>query len=308
MHQKNTFLGILFVICAVSGIVFETVLYRLFDQINLGVILFERGLFGLIVTILASLLFCKKEQMCQVKDFFNVSNKKLYVARSALMVLSSIAMFYASTLLSTVQVNAYLITTPLFIAPLAVLFLKEKLKISTIIGMLIGFGGIYTLTQGDYVLTSILGISAALVCAISEAGIGIVLKKMSNHDEPLLRVVFWSFMATTLCGIILMLIDMNGAQAFFEKQTNVNTGLLAGLALLHIWQLFFFYKGYQKTDISKAEYGSFAMLPLSASLGAFVFKDAIPPSFIMAITLLITGLLIVMLYGHEQHKGTELDE
>ncbi len=304
MHQRNTFLGILFVIIAVSGIVFETVLYRILSDENLGVILFERGLIGALLIMLISAFMGGEEN---IRSLFKVANKKFYVMRSVLMIVSSITMLFASTSLSTVTVTSFIVTTPLFIAPLAVLFLKEKLKLATFIGMLIGFSGLTMLINENYTAAAALGLTAAFVHTLSEAGVGIVLKQMSNHDEPLLRIIFWSFIATMFCGACIMLSDVTTSINFITKQSFSDISIVLGVSIAFIWQLFFFYKGYQRTDISRAEYGSFAMLPLSLAIGHVFFKDAIPASFFITISLLVAGLIIVMISGHEQHEGTELN-
>ena len=112
------------------------------------------------------------------------TNFKLHLLRSFINCISMLCWFKAISLMPIEKATALGFTTPLFATLLAIIFLKEKIKIHRTIALLIGFFGIIIIIRPGHIdvgLGSYLMISASL----SWAFVLIIIKQLSKKIQVL---------------------------------------------------------------------------------------------------------------------------
>ncbi|WP_416898237.1 MAG: DMT family transporter [Minwuia sp.] len=106
-----------------------------------------------------------------------------------------LAMFYSVAHLPLADVTALSFTKPLFLIPLAVLFLGEKVRLRRTIATLVGFTGVIVMLRpgGETDPIAFVALGAAAMVAV----ITIFIKVLSKYDKPN-TLVFWSSLILSL--------------------------------------------------------------------------------------------------------------
>ncbi len=145
------------------------------------VIAFFRCLFGLIIVF-----------PFIVKDNFNnlkTNNLKIHILRSIINCIAMLTWFTAIGLMSLEKATALGFTSPLFATILAIILLKEKIKIHRTIALIFGFIGIIVIIRPGYIETG-LGTYLMIVASISWAFVLIIIKQLSKNDSSL-TIIFY---------------------------------------------------------------------------------------------------------------------
>ncbi|MEM5346090.1 DMT family transporter [Paraburkholderia azotifigens] len=150
----------------------------------------------------------------------------------AVMVLGSRVLFFAGLAnlpLSTAMALQY--TDVMFIGLFAIALLSERFQLSTVITLIVGFSGVALISLP---LTgnrgSVLAMSLVLLSAMFSAGSFIQLKKLSESEEPVEIVLYFTIIATIVSGMSLVFAWITPDTKDFGYMTLL--GLTAGAAQL----------------------------------------------------------------------------
>ena len=220
---------------------------------------------------------------------------KLHLLRAVFIVTSAWCAAWAVAHLPLAEASAYLMTGSLFMLPLGVLFLGEKPHWLRWTGVLVGFGGVLVIFQpgaGAFQAAALV----ALLGALMEAMLGVVLKKYSGQEHPV-AVLTWSQVA---CWVAF------GSLSGFALP-DVTMDVLALLPLVAlsasgIYLGYFF--AYRAGDASAVEAGSFSLLLFSPALGWAVFGEVPATVFWAGAGLLVCGIALIIV----EPSGRSLDE
>ena len=150
--------------------------------------------------------------------------------------------------------------------------------------MLIGFCGVLLILQPRFSGLR-LGALAALGAALSEAILGVCLKKLSQ-PEGACTIIFWSYLSNcvvfgVLSGFRLPVLDM----------TSCGILLFSGLATLCIFWCFIL--AYRAGEASAVEVGSFSLLLFSPLLGFVLFGEVPSRLFWLGALVMSCGTFMV---------------
>ena len=175
-----------------AGIMITGVKY-LSSDLHSFVIAFFRCFFGLLIILP---LIIKNNY----KDL-KTNNFKIHLIRSAINCISMLSWFTAIGLMPLEKATALGFTTPLFATILAIIFLKEVIKIHRTIALFVGFIGILIIIRPGYISVGF-GTYLMIAASISWAFVLIIIKQLSKNDSSL-TIIF--YMLTIMTPITLIL-------------------------------------------------------------------------------------------------------
>lgn len=165
--------------------------------LNAAELVFYRSLFALPVVVAWVL---KRESLAVLKP----NNPLAHVWRSGLGLLSMGLTFQALILLPLADATAINFTAPIFATILSYFVLKEFVGPHRWAAVVVGFLGVLVVARPGGSGLPVLGVSIALVAAISQAGVTTTLRHLQK-SEAISAIVFWFAIAGTIVGSILML-------------------------------------------------------------------------------------------------------
>ena len=113
--------------------------------------------------------------------------------------------FYALTVIPLSQVFAFEFSSPIWMALMAPIFLREKLTRTRLITVILGFLGILIVAQPGNIAMGP-GVAAAALCAIAFAGTFIATKLLSQTQSTT-SILFWLTCMQLFFGIICSFYD-----------------------------------------------------------------------------------------------------
>lgn len=207
------------------------------------------------------------------------------------------------------SINAPVIgsTGPIFGYIAAIIFLKEKPKLKTLLGIIISLIGILTivlqplLTEG--IDGQILGNLFFILAMLGAVGHSIFSKKIME-DYPAITITFWSFVIGSLTFLPLFLSEMINGSTLLNLDMRGYFGLMFGIFLSSAVGYFLFEWGLKQ--ISTQEVGIFTYIdPLAAAVIAIpLLGEKITPVFVIGSLMVFIGIYISegRLHWHPFHK------
>lgn len=210
---------------------------------------------------------------------------RIHLLRAGFIVTSGWCAAYAVSHLPLAEASAYLMTGSLFMLPLGVWLLGERPHWLRWGGVGVGFAGVLVILQpgmdGFHPAALV-----ALIGALMEAMLGVVLKKYSGQEHPF-AVLTWSQVACWLTFGVFSGFSLPEVPQFFWPLLPI-VGLTAG----GIYLSYFF--AYRAGDASAVEAGSFSLLLFSPTLGWLVFAETPARAFWLGAGLLVCGIALVI--------------
>lgn len=136
------------------------------------------------------------------------NNKPLLVARGVMGVLALVCVYYSVTTLPLAEATILQYTHPAFTAILALLFLKERLQLSTIVCIALSFIGLAVMTQPDFsagLVTGlpVLSVMAALAGAIGSSIAYVLVRKLSQTEDASVIIFYFPLIALPFSVLLL---------------------------------------------------------------------------------------------------------
>ena len=194
MVKKHSIKVVLLVLLStLFAAIMGTCVKYLSDDLNTFMICFYRCLFGLLIII----PFVPKNNFSALKS----KNIKLQFFRSMINIISMICWFAALGMMHLEKATALGFTTPLFTTILAVLILREVIRLHRITALIIGFLGVLIIIKPGYVPFEI-GTLLMLIASFSFSFVLIIVKKLSAIDSSQ-TIVFYNLFFMTPVFFIL---------------------------------------------------------------------------------------------------------
>jgi len=154
-------------------------------------IAFFRALFGL----LAVLPFVWQGGLAELKTRYPVK----HFVRALIGVIAMFCGFYAITHLTLADSVAFSFTKPLFLIPLAVLFLSEKVRARRWTATAIGFVGAVIMLRpgGEMEPAALIALGGALLVAV----VTVLIKQLSATDRPTTILFYFGVFATAVAAV-----------------------------------------------------------------------------------------------------------
>ena len=184
---------ILTVIGTLGAAVMVTGVKFLSDDLHPFLIAFFRCLSGLIILF----PFIIKDNFKTLKT----KNFKTHLLRSFFNCISMLTWFSAIGLMHLEKAAALGFTTPLFATILAVIVLKEVIKIHRTIAVIMGFIGILIIIRPGYITVDS-GTYLMIIASISWALVLIIIKQLSKTDSNLTIIFYMLFFMTPVTSIL----------------------------------------------------------------------------------------------------------
>lgn len=206
----------------------------------------------------------------------------LHVLRNMVHFVGQFGWFHAIALIPFVQVIALEFTTPLWVAVLAPLFLKERMTWNRLAAAVLGFAGVMLVLRPSAAPMGI-GTIAALIAALGFAGAMMATKRLSMTEKPL-TILFYM-------GVVQLPI------AFVFALTTTELVLPTGISWLYVVIVavcgmgahFCIARALGHADAVVVAPLDFLRLPLMALVGYLVYAEALELWVAAGAALIVMG-------------------
>jgi len=275
--MPTTNLGLAYILLSVFFASLMVILIKyLSDTVNIYSILFYRGFFGFIFVLF---LFIKI-------DFNILYTKKihLHLIRSIINALALYFWFTSLTMSSLADVSAIGNSAPIFATLLAILFMKEKIILSRILAIFLGFLGVIIILNPSFDYFKI-GHYYALIAAILWGFLVVFLKNLSRTENFISVIFYFQLFLFLSFGILFY--------EYIEIQTNLNFIFILLLALFGNLSQIFYFQALKLRDISYIspfEYLRFIFLTLFGIIFFYEYPNI--KTYIGSLTI-FSGIIVL---------------
>lgn len=253
---------------------------------------FEIAFFRCIFALIVTLPFALREGPAALRT----KRPLVHIGRAATGMLAMFCGYYGITKLPLADATTIGFTRALFIIPLAVFFLGERVQTARWIATVTGFIGVIVMMRpgGEGPLWALL---VALAGAFFTAGGIVFVKKLAETEHPATILVFYNF-ATTLMSL----------PTVFAVWVTPSLGELVLLALVAglagIGQ-FCTIRGYAIAEASAVVPFGYARLVLAGAIG-FLFWDEVPDAWSLAGggIILVSTLFIALREARRRRRAS----
>ena len=172
--------------------------------------------------------------------------------------------YYAFTMIYIADAVALQFTTPLFTTILAILFLKENVRIHRWLALFFGFVGVLIIVRPGFVEIG-LGIPIALLAAVFYAGSNVTNRALSRTDSTA-SILFYSFILQIPLATI-------PAMATWVTPDLVDLPFLLGFGVIAIAAQWCLTRALAVAEASLVEPVMFVRLPCVTVIGYFLFAQ-----------------------------------
>ncbi len=208
---------------------------------------------------------------------------KLHLSRSLLGFASLALYFYAITELPLATAVTLNYTSPLFLAALTLVYLRNEARPILLLAISIGFVGVTLLLQpsfsgGDW-LPALLGLISGLLAGI----VYLQVTQLGRLGEPEWRTVFYFTLVCTLGSGAWMLIHQ------FHALTWRNLGLLVAMGACATLAQLAMTRAYRKGDPLVAGSLAYSTVILSSLLGIMLWQETLSPTGWLGVALIVAS-------------------
>jgi drug/metabolite transporter (DMT)-like permease len=280
--------AVLIMVCAAVLAGLDAVIVRsLAGGVHPLIIAFFRSLFGL----LAVLPFLLRRLELTASPY-----RTLHVVRAGLKFASLVALFIAFGHAPLADATAINFTMPIFLTLGAWLFLKEKVALSVVGGVLAGFVGIVIIIRpgaGTFDPWLLFALAGAILTAVSQ----LILRRMALRDTTD-RLVAWNLLAMAPLGLLVAL-------PVWTTPSPAQIGLLALQGGLGALNMALITRAFAMASASFLAPLDFLRLPVVAVL-AFLFFGEIAPATTWIGAAIIFGAALLAAGGARWRRRRSL--
>ena len=215
---------------------------------------------------------------------FKTSNILLHLIRSLLNYPAMLLTFSALMLVPYEKISALNFLVPFFVTILAVLFLKENIRIYRISALVIGFIGMLIILRPGIIEIS-LGIQMVLVATFFWSVIIILTKQLTNKDSPI-TILTYMYTLMTLLTLITAVI-------FWETPTTSSIVYLSLAAFVGTISHISINQAFKLVDVSMTQPFSFISLIVASLYGYFLFDESPDIYTWLGAIIIFIGIIII---------------
>lgn len=239
-------------------------------------ILFIRSFVAIILTTL--LVGYSKRGFAQIRT----TRVKMHVTRNCIHFVGQFGWFFSIALIPLAHVFALEFTVPIWIALLAPIFLKEKLTMSRVFYILVGFIGILIIVR-PFGMGIEVGSIAMLVGAVGFAGAMLCTRNLISTESPLCILFYMAIMQLPLSTGLLVLF---GDFQFPDLSTLLLIVFItAGVMFAH----YCLARAFQLAEVSAVAPMEYLRLPMIAIAGALLYAEPIDMATIVGGTAILVA-------------------
>ena len=215
---------------------------------------------------------------------YKTSNILLHIIRSLLNYPAMLLTFSALMLVPYEKISALNFLVPFFVTILAVLFLKESIRIYRISALFIGFIGMLIILRPGIIDIS-LGIQMVLVATFFWSVIIILTKQLTNKDSSITILVYmYTFMTflTLITAIIFWQTPTTNSIIYLSLAAFVGT--ISHFSINHAFKL---------VDVSMTQPFSFIGLIIASLYGYFLFDESPDIYTWLGAIVIFVGIIII---------------
>lgn len=199
-------------------------------------------------------------------DLVRSQSMHLYGVRVLISLVSMTSWFYALSLIPMAEITAIGFLSPIFGAVAAIAFLGEKVRLRRWTAILVGFVGAMIMLRPGHAPLG-LGQLCALVSALAGGVIAVLLKRLSNADDPEKIVFITTAMMTPMSLVPALFVwKWPGLDVLPVLTVVAVTGVLGHVALM---------RGFAAIDASLVLTFEFSRLPFVVGIGYVMFGELI---------------------------------
>jgi len=203
--------------------------------------------------------------------------------------------FAALAMIPFEKVSALHFVVPFFVTILAVIFLKEKIKIYRIVALIIGFVGMLVILRPGIIDISI-GIQMTLLSSFIWAVVIIITKKLTEDDSAITILTYqYTFMTILSFFIVIFFWQTPSLTSFIYIFMAAISGSIFHITINHVYKL---------VDVSMTQPFSFAGLILASFYGYFIFGEK--PDFYTWVGAIIIFLGVIIITIREIKLNKDL--
>lgn len=209
-----------------------------------------------------------------------------HIQRGLLAYTSLLLYFYAIAHLPLATAVTLNYTSPMFLALLSVVFLREKLSPRALFALALGFVGVVLLLRptlaSDAWLVGLMGLCSGLLAGWSYLHV----RELARLGEPEWRIVFYFALIATLGGAVL--VSFEG----WQPMDGYTMLMVAGLGITATIAQLAMTRAYKVGNKLVAANLSYLTVVFSTLLGVLLWDESLPGASLSAIILIvISGML-----------------
>lgn len=285
MH-KNILAIFLIFVSIVCGSTMAVLIKIAQFEANIYLAAFYRFLIGFII-IFPYILITKF-------SVFKTNNFKTHLVRSILNLPAMFLTFSALMLVPYEKISALNFSVPFIVTILAVIFLKEKIRIYRISALVIGFIGMLIILRPG-IITITYGVQMILIASILWSIIIIITKQLTEDDNSI-TILTYQYTFMTIFSTLFAIIYWQNLSLYTLVYLALAAlvGTISHIALNHAYKL---------VDVSMTQPFSFFGL-IIASLYGYLFFDENPDLFTWLGALVIfIGITIITIRETKLNKN-----
>ena len=254
--SKNSFAILLIFISIFFGSTMGALMKLAQTDLNVYTAGFLRFFLGLI--IIAPYIIKSKLKVYQTK------NIKIHLIRSGLNLPAMLLGFAALTMVPFEKISALSFIVPFIVTILAVIFLKEKIRLYRISALFIGLVGMLIILRPGIIDVSI-GIQMTILSSFIWAVVMIITKKLTKNDSAITILTYqYTFMTFLSFIVVLFFWNTPSLSSLFYIFLAACSGTIVHIALNHALKL---------VDVSMTQPFSFFGLIIASLYGFFLFDE-----------------------------------
>ena len=274
--SKNFFAILLILISIFAGSTMGVLIKFAQNDVSIYIAAFFRFLIGFIF-IFPYILKTKFK-------VYKTSNILLHIIRSLLNYPAMLLTFSALMLVPYEKISALNFLVPFFVTILAVLLLKENIRIYRISALVIGFIGMLIILRPGIIEIS-LGIQMVLVATFFWSVIIILTKQLTNNDSSI-TILTYMYTLMTLLTLITAII-------FWETPTTNSIIYLSFAAFVRTLSHISINQAFKLVDVSMTQPFSFIGLIIASLYGFFLFDESPDIYTWLGAIVIFVGIIII---------------
>jgi drug/metabolite transporter (DMT)-like permease len=274
----DNYQGICYIIlaCLFASILISLVRH-LCGQFHIFFIVMMRNFFGL--------LFFAPQIIKDYKSVLKTNKPHLHFFRGLNGLVSTLIWFHVVAILPLSEAVSISFLTPILTTIVAIIFLKEKFKLSTLIGGLIGFIGILIILRPGFKEFNP-AYFYAFASVISWTFSNLTIKAMTKTEKPKTIAVYMSFM--------ILIFSIPLALPHLQTISLENFLFFTALGIVSNLTVIFTAKSYAKAELSVLQPFDFMRLIFIAIISYFAFGEVIDFWVALGSLVILFGVLIVL--------------
>ena len=224
---------------------------------------------------------------------YKTKNFKIHLFRSALNLPAMLIGFAALTLVPLEKISALNFIVPFIVTILAVIFLKERIKLYRISALIIGFIGMLIILRPG-IIDFTVGIQMAILSSLFWAVVIILTKKLTKDDSPITILTYQYTIMTILSFLTVVFFWENPTLiSFIYLLLAALSGTITHIALNYAYKL---------VDVSMTQPFSFIGL-IFASLYGYLIFDEIPDIYTwIGASIIFIGIIVITIREIQLNK------